>query len=179
MRLRYALFLAVALWGGTISSLDAAMSSSVRSLAGVTALRVVVEDFNAATQKIGLQKEPLQTDAEAYLTQHGVKVVRGVNGFPVVYIRLSSVISGGQAHAPISFYLTMQVKQFARLAAVPGARPVADTSGEPPLLVSTWEDGTMAMIDRAELRFYVNQILANLLGELVQDYQEANGKSGE
>src|SRR5262249_45942064 len=148
MRVRSLLFLVVTMWGSLLPSSQAAMSSSVRSLAGVTALRVVVEDFNAATQKIGLQKEPLQTTAETYLTQHGVKVVRGVNGFPVVYIRLSSVVSGEQAHAPISFYLTMQVKQFARLAAVPGARPVADASGEPPLLVSTWEDGTMAMIDR-------------------------------
>src|SRR5215470_12675873 len=102
MRVRSLLFLAVTMWGGLLPSSQAAMSSSVRSLAGVTALRVVVEDFNPATQKIGLQKEPLQTAAEAYLTQHGVKVAPGVNGFPVVYIRLSSVISSEQTHAPVS-----------------------------------------------------------------------------
>jgi len=179
MRLRFVLFLAVTLWGGLVSTSGAAMSSQVRSLVGAVALRVVVEDFNTATQKIGLQKESLQTAAESYLTQRGVKIVPGVSGVPVVYIRLSSVIGGEQAHVPVSFYLTIQVKQFARLAPAPGVRPVADTSGEPPLLVSTWEGGTMAMLDRRELEFYVKQILTNLLGDLVLDYQEANGKGGE
>jgi hypothetical protein len=174
MRAKYALLIAVVLWGGTVPPLSTAASSGVRSLAGVAALQVVVEDFNSATQKIGLQKDQLQTTTESYLTQHGVKVVHGAGGVPVVYVRLSSVIGGDQAHAPISFYLTVQVKQFARLTHAPGATPASSSSEEPPLLVSTWEDGTMAMLDRSELGFYVNQILTNLLGELMQDYQEAN-----
>ncbi len=174
MRIRFLLFFAILLWGEFLSSSQAAMSSSVRSLAAVTALRVVVEDFNTATQKIGLQKDQLQTTAEAYLTQHGVKITRGVSGVPVLYLRLSSVVGGEQAHAPVSFYLTVQVKQFARLTHAPGVAAASDTPEPPPLLVSTWEDGTMAMLDRSELGFYVNQILTNLLGELVQDYQDAN-----
>src|SRR5215813_12814926 len=116
MRLRFVLFLAVMLWRGLVSSSEAAMSSQVRSLVGVTAVRVVVEDFNAATQKIGLAKEPIQTAAETFLMQRGLKVVHDVGGLPVVYVRLSSVIGGEQTHAPVSFYLAIQVKQFAHLA---------------------------------------------------------------
>jgi len=52
------------------------------------------------------------------------------------------------------------------------------TLEDPPLLVTTWEDGTMVMLDRKELGFYVGQVLTNLLGTLMQDHQEANGKSG-
>jgi hypothetical protein len=51
-------------------------------------------------------------------------------------------------------------------------------SNDPPLLVTTWEDGAMVMLHRQGLGFYVNQMLTNLLGVLVQDYQEANGKKG-
>lgn len=174
MRIRSLLFFTLVLWEGLVSFSHAAMSSSVRSLAGVTAVRVVVEDLNTATQKTGLQKEQLQATAEAYLTQHGVKVMQGAVGVPVLYLRLSSVIGGEQTHAPVSFYLTVQVKQFARLTHAPGVSPASDTPEAPPLLVSTWEDGTMAMLDRSELGFYINQILTNLLGEFVQDCQDAN-----
>ena len=173
MRLKYVLLLTSLLWGGLLSPLSAATPSRVRSLTGIPALHVLVEDFNAATQKIGLQKNQLQTLAETYLIQHGVKVSHDEHSVPAVYIRLSAVVGSDHSHAPISFYLTVEVKQFAHLAPASGAVPTA-VSTEPPLLVSTWEDGTMAMLDRSELEFYVNQILTNLLDELVQEYQDAN-----
>jgi hypothetical protein len=144
----------------------------------VDTVQVVVEDLNRATQKTGLQKEQIQAVAEKFLLEQGLKVARGASGTPVVYIRLSSVIGGEQAHAPVSFYLTVQVKQFARLTRVRTATPVELTPDDPPLLVTTWEDGAMVMLDRQELGFYVSQVLANVLGVLVQDYQEANGKEG-
>ena len=163
---------------GICPPLFAASPSRVRSLTGVETVQVVVEDLNRATQKTGLQKEQIQAVAEKFLLEHGLKVARGAGGTPVVYIRLSSVIGGDQAHAPVSFYLTVQVKQFARLTRVRTATPVVLTPDDPPLLVTTWEDGAMVMLDRQELGFYVSQVLANVLGVLVQDYQEANGKEG-
>jgi hypothetical protein len=162
---------------GICPPLLAAPLSRVRSLTGVDSVRVVVEDLNHATQKTGLRKEQIQAAAEKFLLEHGLKVARGDGGMPVVYLRLSSVIGGEQAHAPISFYLTVQVKQFARLTRARTPAPVALVPDDPPLLVTTWEDGAMVMLDRQELGFYVSQVLANILGTLVQDYQEANEKN--
>ena len=158
-------------------SLFAAPSSRVRSLVGVESVQVVVEDLNRTTQQTGLQKEQIQGFAEQYLLKQGMTVVQGVRGGPIVYVRLSSVIGGMEAHAPVSFYLNVQVKQFARLVSSRKETPVESAPEERPLLVTTWEDGTMVMLDRSELNFYVQQVLTNLLGAFVQDYQDANKKS--
>ncbi|HXG22806.1 MAG TPA: hypothetical protein VNN62_27495 [Methylomirabilota bacterium] len=182
MRLLRMIVLVIAIWTGSAGSLLAAMGSAVRSLVGVREVQVVVEDFNAATQKTGLRKEQIQNAAESYLAQHGVNVVRGSNRAPLIYVRLSSVIGGESERAPISFYLNVQVKQLARLARTHSAQPVTLNADEAPLLVTTWEDGAMVMLARAELHFYVQQVLVNLLASFVQDYQqanEANGKPGE
>ena len=161
---------------GVCPPLLAAPPSRVRSLTGVVAVQVAVEDLNRTTRETGLQKEQIQHFAEQYLVKQGVSVVRGSKGGPIVYVRLSSVIGGMEAHAPVSFYLTIQVKQFARLIRAQKATPVEPVPDESPYLVTTWEDGTMVMSDKKELNFYVQQVLANLLGALVQDYQEANRK---
>lgn len=162
---------------GICPPLLAAPLSRVRSLSGVETVQVVVEDLNRATQKTGLHKEHLQAAAEKFLLEQGLKVMRGASGIPLVYIRLSSVIGGEQTYAPVSFYLTVQVKQFAHLAQVRTPTPLVSIPDDPPFLVTTWEDGAMVMLDRQEFGFYVRQVLENLLGVLVQDYQEANGKS--
>jgi len=83
--------------------LYAATPSRVRSLAGVDAVQVMVEDLNPATRKTGLRKEQIQALAEQYLSEHGLQVGRGVGRPPVVYIRLSAVIGGAEARAPVSF----------------------------------------------------------------------------
>jgi len=167
------------LMGGTLPEASLAkMTSRVRSLAHVETLQVVVEDLNSATQKIGVRKEQLQEMAEAYLGKQGIKLARSGRNAPIVYIRLSSVVGGETAHAPISFYVTVQVKQLAQLSRLQQAQPVALPFEDAPLLVTTWEDGTMAMVSRTEIGFYIQQILTNLLDVLVQDYQEANGKGG-
>lgn len=174
----YMICLIPALWGGMSAFAHAAPISRVRSLAGVEAVQVAVEDLNGATQKTGLQKGQIQSAAESYLVKQGLKVVRSAGGAPIVYIRLSSVIGGEQAQAPLSFYLTVQVKQFARLTRTLSPTQAAETPAEPPLLVTTWEDGTMVMLNRSELNWYVSKVLVNLLSALVQDHQEANGKGG-
>jgi len=166
------------LWAWPCSLLLAAPLSRARGLAGVEVLQVVVEDLNPATRQTGLRKEQIQAVAEKYLSEHGMKMGRGVGGTPVAYIRLSSVIGGAGAHAPVSFYLTVQVKQLARLTRARPATPVAANADDRPLLVTTWEDGMMVMLDRKELGFYVTQVLSNLLGSLMQDLQAANGKRG-
>jgi len=167
------------LLGVIAGPLLAAGTSEVRSLAGVKALRVVVEDLNPAMQKTGLRKEQLQAVAEQQLVKSGLTVLQPQERttVPMVYIRLSSVIGGNSKSAPISFYLIVQVKQLALLA--PGVRLAFQTVEAPaaaPLLVTTWENGTMVMLDRSELFFYVGQTLTNLLGDLVHDYQQANKK---
>jgi hypothetical protein len=173
MRLFIGVLLVALLWNGMSMDVHATTPSGVRSLAGVTALRVAVEDLNSATRKIGLHKEQIQAVAEAYLKEHGVKLVGAGSGTPMLYIRMSSVVGGEQPQAPISFYLTVQVKQFVYPAQFQKMAAAQDVEGSLPLLVTTWEDGTMAMTGRTELGFYVRQVLLILLGEFLQDYQDA------
>ena len=179
--MKYGLVLGVGLvlLGMTAGPLLAAGTSEVRSLTGVKALRVVVEDLNPAMQKTGLRKEQLQAVAEQQLARNGLPVLQPQEqaAVPMVYIRLSSVIGGASKSAPISFYLIVQVKQLALLA--PGVRlafQAVETPAAAPFLVTTWENGTMVMVNRSQLFFYVGQTLTNLLGDLVHDYQQANEK---
>ena len=158
----------------------AANNSAVRSLVGVKAVRVVVEDLSTAMQKTGLRKEQLQATAEEALRKNGFTVLSApeAGNTPLVYVRLSSVFANDTGDGPISFYITLQIKQPATLvngehSATPQAKADA---GEPPLLVTTWEGGTMAMVNREELFFYIKQTLLNLIGDLARDYQEANTK---
>jgi hypothetical protein len=153
-------------------------SSAIRSLAGVIAVRVVVEDFNAAMQKTGLKKEHLHTLAQDTLSKNGIQVLQPQDAgrVPLVYIRLSSVISGEDDGAPVGLYLNMQVRQMAVLEnAQQVAKHPITLADEKPLFVSTWENGTIAMVARKEIGFYVRTILVNLVGDFARDYKEANG----
>ncbi|NOT54324.1 MAG: hypothetical protein HOP18_06935 [Deltaproteobacteria bacterium] len=154
-------------------------SSAIRSLTGVTAVRVVVEDFNAAMQQTGLQKEQLYALASETLNKNGIRVVQPgeVERVPLVYIRLSSVMGGEGDGAPVGLYLNMQVRQMAMLekkGETPAKQPIA-IAEEKPVLVSTWENGTMAMVGRQEIGFYVRTILTNLVADFAHDHKEANG----
>lgn len=173
MRLSICVFFVTIVWHSMSTPVCAATPSSLRSLAGVTALYVAVEDLNGTTRKLGLKKEQIQAVAETYLNEHNINLSKtGGNGVPILYLRLSSVVGGDHPQAPISFYLTVQVKQFVQLAQSQRGTTAQDTD-EAPLLVTTWEDGTMVMTHRAALGFYVRQVLLNVLGELFQDYQDA------
>lgn len=173
MQFSICVFLVLVLWHSISFPVRAATPSGVRSLAGVTAMYVAVEDLNGTTRKIGLKKEQIQAVAETYLNEHNIKLSKtGGNGIPILYLRLSSVVGGDHPQAPISFYLTVQVKQFAQLAQSQSGAAGQDADGTP-LLVTTWEDGTMVMTDRAALGFYVRQVLLNVLGEFLHDYQDA------
>lgn len=173
MRLSTYLLLVTILWNGMSTTARAATPSGLRSLAGVTAMHVAVEDLNSTTRRIGLQKKQIQAIAETYLKEHNIQLIGIGGGIPILYIRVSSVVGGEQPQTPISFYLTVQVKQFAHLAQSQSAATVPDSEGATPLLVTTWEEGTMVMTSRAELGFYVRQVLLNVLGEFLQDYQDA------
>jgi hypothetical protein len=154
-------------------------SSAIRSLSGMMTVRVVVEDLNAAMQKTGLKKEYLHTLAHEALSKNGIRVLQlqDAGRVPLLYIRLSSVIGGEEEGAPVSLYLNMQVRQMAVLEKKEGtlAKQSIPTAEEKPLLVSTWENGTMAMVGRKEIGFYVRTILTNLVGEFAHDHKEANG----
>jgi hypothetical protein len=153
-------------------------SSAIRSLAGVIAVRVVVEDFNAAMQKTGLKKEYLHALAQDALSKDGIRVLQPQDAgrVPLVYIRLSSVISGEDNGAPVGLYLNMQVRQMAILENNQQvAKQTIALADEKPLFVSTWENGTMAMVARKEIGFYVRTILTNLVGDFARDHKEANG----
>jgi hypothetical protein len=143
----------------------------------VVGVRILIDDFNLALQKTGLQKGQLYAIVEQALQKNNFKVVKsGEPGkVPFVYVRLSSVIPGGGESAPISFYLNVHVKQPAVLAyGEPSATPiVSEKPTPPPLVVTTWERGTMAVVDRRELLFYVQNILINAIGDLAADRHEA------
>lgn len=172
------IFVAVVTFGFAKVTL-AEPSSAIRSLTGVTAVRVIVEDFNAAMQQTGLKKEQLYALAHEALSKNGIRVLEpnDVGRVPLVYIRLSSVMGGEGEGAPVGLYLNMQVRQMAVLekkGEAPAQHPIAITE-EKPLLVSTWENGTMAMVGRREIGFYVRTILTNLVGDFARDHKEANG----
>ena len=152
--------------------------SAIRSLAGVTAVRIMVEDFNAAMQKTGLKKEYLHALAQDALSKNGIQVLQPQEAgrVPLVYIRLSSVMSGEDAGAPVGLYLNMQIRQIAILENnQQAAKRTIAPADEKPLFVSTWENGTMAMVARKEIGFYVRAILTNLVGDFARDHREANG----
>jgi hypothetical protein len=160
----------------------AATPSAIRSLAKLQAVRVAVEDFNTAMQKTGLQKGQVQSFAEEYLRRKGLVVVpaHAPGAVPVVYVRLSSVIGEDGTRAAVSFYLVVQIKQLATLGrGLPADAPPDETPEAVSLLVTTWENGTMAVVDRSAFPFYLQQVLTNLLAELIQDYQAASGKPAE
>src|SRR5215204_4698575 len=154
-------------------------SSAIRSLSGMIAVRVVVEDLNAAMQKTGLKKEHLHALAQDALSKNGMRVLQPQDAgrVPLVYIRLSSVMGGEEDGAPVGLYLNMQVRQMAMLEKKEGAlaKQSISPAEEKPLLVSTWENGTMAMVGRKEIGFYVRTILTNLVGDFAHDHKEANG----
>ena len=154
-------------------------SSAIRSLTGMMAVRVVVEDLNAAMQKTGLKKEQLHALAHEALSKNGIRVLnpQDAGRVPLVYIRLSSVMGGEDDGAPAGLYLNMQIRQMAVLEKKEGilSKQSTSTAEEKPLIVSTWENGTMAMVGRKEIGFYVRTILTNLVGDFAHDHKEANG----
>jgi hypothetical protein len=153
-------------------------SSAIHSLTGVMAVRVAVEDFNAAMQKTELKKEHLHALAQDALSKNGILVLQPQDAgrVPLVYIRLSSVISGEGDGAPVGLYLNMQVRQMAILENnQQAAKQTIALADEKPLFVSTWENGTMAMVARKEIGFYIRTILTNLVGDFARDHYEANG----
>ncbi len=167
---------------GMASPLSAGTKSEVRSLANMTAVKVIVEDLSRSVEQAGMKKEHLYVAAAQYLQKAGLTVLGPQARYrvPLVYVRLSSVFSGEERSAPMSFYLTLHVKQFALLADERPASVRAAADGPeaamPPLLVTTWENGMLVMSDLSEMRFYMEQILASLLAELTQDWREANAR---
>ena len=167
---------------GMASPLSAGTKSEVRSLASVAAVKVVVEDLSRSVEQAGMKKEHLSAIAVQYLQQAGLTVLgpRDRYRVPLVYVRLSSVFSGGERNAPMSFYMTLHVKQFALLTDEQPASVRAAADGPEaavsPLLVTTWENGMLVMSELSEMRFYMQQILASLLAELTQDWREANAR---
>jgi len=170
----------IGLFDGVFSSGFAINSSAIRSLAGVKAVRVVAEELNPTMQKTGLRKEQLEGTAMEALRKNGFIVLgaQEPGKVPLVYVRLSSVFANDDGTGPVSFYIALQIKQPATLVnGEPIATPQAKANtGEPPLLVTTWEGGTMAIVNQEELFFYIKQTLLNLVGDLAHDHQEANTK---
>jgi len=170
----------VLLLNGAFSSGFAASSSAVRSLMGMKTLRVLAEDLSEAMQKTGLRKEQLEGTAVEALRKNGFTVLnpQEAGKVPIVYVRLSSVFANDSGTGPLSFYLTLQVKQPATLAysETPATAQTPAGQDEKPLLVTTWEGGTMAMVNREEMLFYLKQTLLNLIGDLSSDHQEANSQ---
>lgn len=170
----------VLLLQGAYSSGFAASSSAVRSLVGVKTFRVIAEDLSETMQKTGLRKEQIEGTAMEALRKNGFTVLtpQEPGKVPVVYIRLSSVFASDSGSGPLSFYLTLQVKQPATLAydEKPGSTPAPAGQEKLPLVVTTWEGGTMAMVNGDEIVFYLKQTLLNLIGDLSSDHQEANSQ---
>jgi len=136
--------------------LQAASAQVNRSLVGLTAVRIVVEDLNRDMQATGLRKEQLYTLAAQQLGKDGFTVVgpQDQTRVPLVYIRLSAVSGGATQDMPVSFYLNVQVKQLATLTqGMSGTCQAAATPETSPLLVTTWERGSMAIVNHAELFF--------------------------
>ena len=151
----------------------------IRSLEHLSTVRVIVEDLNRATQQLGLHKEQIFSLAAQQLIKDGLTVLKPEIQLPtpIVYVRLSSVVGGTDANAPVGVYLTVQVKQFARLVNKQTAEAAGQSQAPKPHLVTTWENGTMVLTNPKELAFYTQNVLINLLGDLVHDHHQASGTS--
>ena len=154
----------------------------LRSLEHLSTVRVIVEDLNRTTQQLGLQKERIFNLAAQQLIKDGLVVLKPEVRLPVpiVYVRLSSAVGGTNPNAPVSFYLTVQVRQLARLANGRKAEDEAEDKAEAaakPHLVTTWENGAMVLTNPRELAFYTQNVLINLLGDLMHDYQQASAEA--
>lgn len=174
------LMVTILLLNGAHSVGFAASSSAVRSLTGVKTFRVIAEDLSETMQKTGLRKEQIEGTAVEALRKNGFTVLnpQEAGKVPIVYIRLSSVFASDSGSGPLSFYLTLQVKQLATLAydEKPDSTSAPAGKDKLPLVVTTWEGGTMAMVNGDEMIFYLKQTLLNLIGDLSSDHQEANSQ---
>jgi hypothetical protein len=178
MKQKFIVWLIVLLSPISVPRLHAASAASNRSLKGLAAVRVVVEDLNRDAQAAGLRKDQLYALAAQQLNKDGLTVIgpQDPAKAPIIYVRLSSAIGGANQDAPVSFYLNVQVKQLATFTR--GSSGTCQTTGEPAtpsFLATTWEKGSMAIVEHSQLLFYTRQILINLLGELTTDQKEANG----
>jgi hypothetical protein len=176
--MKLAVFGALIILSAGAQPAQAATPSSIRSLVGVGNVRLVVEDLNQATQQTGLRKEHIDAIARDQLGKRGFPPLppQQQGKAPMIYVRLSLVTAGEDADAPISIYLTVQLKQWTILAHKSAACEMDETRVGAPLLVTTWERGTMVMMNRKELGFYVRQVLINLLWELAEDTKTANAQ---
>jgi hypothetical protein len=96
---------------------------SRRSLAGITALGVVVENLSSGAGKIGLTKNAIQTDVELKLRQAGIRV-----GSELEFLYIAVTVTD-DGHAA---YVGVELHQPVKLAHDP-----IPTSG------STWSRGTL------------------------------------
>ncbi len=177
MRETHGLHLVWLLLVGLVAPAMAASPSELAGLAGVQTVRVVVEDVNPDLERVGVTKEGIQARTAQRLSAAGLAVLppEQPGAVPVVYIRLSAAEYSARAGGLVSFHLTAHVKQlmtwdFAR----PGVVPMVAGFPAPRLLVTTWESGTIVLADAGDLRFYVNQVLGNLMAELTSDWRLAN-----
>src|SRR5579862_6874299 len=89
---------ALALFCGTASA-STGTADEVRSVKGLKAVMVVVEELSPEAQLIGLRKAALQTDVEKQLSQAGVRVLKAAaewdtSGHPALYVQIFTVSSG-------------------------------------------------------------------------------------
>lgn len=133
-------------------------SESARSLKGLSAFRVVVEQLGSKVDKdAALRREDLQADVEARLAKTGVRVSK--DAAAILYANVAVVCNRGSC----AFHIVLEVQQRVRLA----VRPDAGT-----LIASTWTTGVTGLAARRS--DLIRENLRDQVDQFVTAYRSAN-----
>ena len=160
---RFALRLVVLLLAVTVH----VMGRDPRSLRGIHALRVVVEDLSSAVEQAGLHRTDIQTDVELKLRLAGIKVLPedAQPLSPYLYVNANvhaNVILGQYDSGRHSYAVDCELHQYVILARDESIRTMA----------ATWIVGFAGTSNLQQIR----DSIKDLVDEFINDYLSVNPK---
>ncbi len=167
--LLFASFLTVVL-----STSISAQSLGKETLRGLKGVYVLVENLDADTERAGLWKSQIQTDAELKLRKAGVRVAtetESINdyGFATLYINVGTNSLKGSNTGLYAFNVTIQAEQMARLARLPATLP--------PVVSVTYEViGQFGTVGESHLRDQLRSVVNDGIDTFLNDYLAVNPK---
>ncbi|MCE5199341.1 MAG: hypothetical protein ABFD54_09450 [Armatimonadota bacterium] len=138
-----------------------------QSLHGLDGVYVIVQSLNPDIVKDGLTATSIESSVKQQLKDAGIKVLADKDSLSsddgILLLELSSIKSNSGFHA---CSLDAELIQVARLA--------RDTSIITP--ATTWMSGVVAVVTQSNVS-HITDIVTELVGEFVKDYQSANSTS--
>jgi len=146
-----------------VSSLPVrAQAGPAKTLKGISALTVLVEDLTDGAKALGLTAETIQTDVELKLRQAGMRVVtpqelHNISGQPWIYVQVSMTNPALVGHVLV---------QFNQNAMLERSREIVP--------VSTWSTGTLVTADDAQT---IRDKVKDLIDKFLNAWLSVNPKN--